>query len=396
MRILAITNLYPTPRDRQRGIFNRRLLDEVALKHSVRILALVPEWRFWRWAGIRRWEAPNPGNCVTYLPVFYLPLLGRDLSWRFYRRALQRRKAEFLASDAVLATWLYPDCVAAAAVARECGKPIWFKVHGSDRFHLDHPGRAARVLDACRYASGVLPNCDYLARELEKRGVEHDKIRVVRHGIDADVFRCRPREEALRMLGDESTSVVDPDAKMILFVGHLKKVKGPDLALKALAGIAGASTPSPSSVHSQLVFIGDGPLRAELESSASELGLGDRVVFPGSQLHDRVALWMNVADCLLLSSRSEGMPNVVIEALASGTPVVATDVGDVRSVLTEASGCVVSAAENESPGAIAAALMGVLDREWNHEAISAAVSGNAWSGAADKLDRLLSGSAGRN
>lgn len=162
MRILAVTNLYPRPDQPRRGLFNAEFFSALAQQGvEVTNLVLVPDWRPWRWSIIRHWsrrsaqgsvrigahgttsENPLPGGVVRpagadrggfpsaldpppsharhslgeggtfYLPVPHLPLIGRNMAWRLHARALRRHRALFEACDVVLATWLYPDAVAA-------------------------------------------------------------------------------------------------------------------------------------------------------------------------------------------------------------------------------------------------------------------------------------------
>lgn len=410
MRLLAITNLYPHPVDSQRGVFNQQLFDELAKGCDLSVLVLVPEWRLWRWVRIRAWRKPETGKQKAekrtepiYVPVFYLPFVGRNVSWWFYERALARWKRHFVEADAILATWLYPDCVAAARLARAHGKPIWLKVHGSDRFHLEHPVRGRRTQEACAIAKGIFPNCKFLADFLVGRGILAEKIHVVRHGIDADRFHVRTRAEASSALGREVA-----DERIILFVGHLKPVKGPDIALKAFAemvkqeiaerregaGEVDGVGKMQGKRRVRLVFIGEGVMRGELEARACDLGVGDRVVFMGGRSHDEVALWMSAADCFLLTSRSEGMPNVVLEALASGTPVVSTDVGDVAAIVKgESNGVVVSSDVPDAVFALADAMRDVLSREWDARAIEASVAAFDWPRSAQRMLGIMMESA---
>ena len=129
----------------------------------------------------------------------------------------------------------------------------------------------------------------------------------------------------------------------VLFVGNLVAVKRPELAIKAFASYlrqtnegdgckAGECVGMP-----RLLILGDGPLRGRMTRLCSELGIASRVHFLGVRPHGEIALWMNVADALCLTSRSEGMPNVVIEALVSGLPVVVSDVGACREMVADES-----------------------------------------------------------
>jgi hypothetical protein len=104
------------------------MMDALNQQVAVRVICLVPEWRLWRWAGIRQWKNPRPTSfSVTYLPVPYLPVLGRNLSAFFYRWVLERQVTA-AADETVYAAWLFPDAV---AVAEWAGEPD--EAHGAMR-----------------------------------------------------------------------------------------------------------------------------------------------------------------------------------------------------------------------------------------------------------------------
>jgi len=391
-RLLLVTNLFPRPDLPRCGVFNAHFAKALAgclgkrqegreenAPSTLHVLVPVSEWRMWRHAEIRAWTPPSEladlvpsAVSVQYLPVFYLPLVGRDLSGWFHRRAFQQRRMLFEQCDGVLGSWLYPDCVAAEAVAREIGKPFWARLHGTDRFHLDAQLRGAacrRVLDA---AECVFVNAVRMSKELLQRGVSESKIVVARNGVNRDLFS--PRE----LVDDEGAASGPHDEKTVLWVGNLTRIKGPDVALHAFAAAVLHRT-----YKAKLIIVGEGRMRSELETLARELGLLEHVTFLGSRSHQDVAQWMNRSACLLLSSRSEGMPNVVLEALASGTPVVATDVGDVPAVIHDGvNGRIVKANVDESVGLLAEALTDVLSRKWNVALLRDSVSEYDWQRSA--------------
>lgn len=140
-----------------------------------------------------------------------------------------------------------------------------------------------------------------------------------------------------------------------------------------------------------LVMIGQGELMKSLQRRSVAEGLGNNVVFLGGRPHREIALWMNAADCLCLPSRSEGMPNVVLESLASGLPVVATNVGEVPFLVNEDNGQVCNAERSEEALAVAFArrVEHVVEREWDRVAISAAVSHLSWDRAAAAIEEGL-------
>jgi glycosyltransferase involved in cell wall biosynthesis len=143
---------------------------------------------------------------------------------------------------------------------------------------------------------------------------------VVRNGVDTQRFQPQPQAQARAALGLDG-------APLLLSVGHLVPVKGHDIALQALAQLA------PRYPGARLVFVGDGPLRAALQAQAQALGISAQVHFAGAVPNDQLAAWYSAADLLVLASRSEGWANVLLEAMACGTPVVATAVGGTAEVV---------------------------------------------------------------
>ena len=423
MRLLTCTNLYPRPDDPTRGVFNaslfRALADRLKENGNDRLLniCLVPEWRTWKWRSIARWQDPFAQDLGTrYVPVFYIPVVGRNLSWRMYLASLRTLRGWGRGGDAMLATWLYPDAVAAAHFAEREGLPFWIKVHGSDRFHLHHPSRRGVILDACSHARGIISNCEFLAGQLAEAGIERGKIHVVPNGVDHARFRPIPRQEARDCLCNrysDTPILRHADTSVVLYAGHLVSVKGPDRLLEAWKVLCErrqhSSTPTPrhsdtpTPRHSDtptprhpdtptlsfpaplLVMVGDGPMRRDLESMARDSGISDSVCFVGSRPHDEMALWMNAADCLCLPSRSEGMPNVVLENLACGRPVVASRVGDVPGLVRDGVDGFVVEDGPAFPDRLADALGRALDREWDREQIVSGTDRFTWERAAVEL-----------
>ena len=457
MRLLTITNLYPRPDQPQRGMYNAQLFEAIAaelakgqaarakdgkisnvecaisnsqlspesasqvsgfmLQASYLLnICLVPEWQVWRWPAIRKWKDAGKSTWAggraegeisnsqcsilnaqvntQYVPVFYLPVIGRSVNSLFYEMNLRRVKEMFHKCDAVLATWLYPDAVAVARLARECGKPVWIKVHGSDTFHLRSRLRRAAILDACNYASGILPNCRFLAERLIEAGVDPAKVHVVPNGVDTQLFRYRSKEEALKELsGSKINLQFLSENKIVLFVGNLVPIKGPDILLEAFALMMSEMSNIQSPIkHSTLLLIGSGPMRRQLERLAKSLGISDSVIFFGSRPLEEVALWMNVADCLCLPSRSEGMPNVVVEALTSGLPVMATRVGEVESLVDNGKNGF-TVARDASRKNFSEAIEAMLSHGWHRESMLNSVANHGWSVSAhtiiEKMEKEL-------
>ena len=405
--LVTLSNLYPRPDQTTRGMFNAQLFEALAERlragaspggpgsGPLQNVCPVPEWRVWRWPAIRAWQSPRGGAVETrYVPVFYVPRIGRDWSWRTYGWSLDEAMRSVRDLGRVFSTWLYPDGVAAVRLASRRGCPAWIMVQGSDTVHLDHPLRRRAILEACASAQGLVCVCRSLADRVVAAGVDKGRVHIAPNGVDAGKFRYRPPADARGQLGRigawppaAGKGRCLPDARIALFVGHLVPVKGVDVLFEAwkilLAGrTRGADAP-------QLVLVGDGPLRGALERQAERLGIRHEVTFAGVRSHDEVALWMNAAECLCLSSRSEGMPNAVIEALCCGLPVVSSDVGACRELLDGDPGC--RTVPPGDAGALASALADALGAEdCGRQARSVRNAGRfSWGRQADTILNLM-------
>ena len=195
-------------------------------------------------------------------------------------------------------------------------------------------------------------------------------------------FRPRPRQPACSELG------LDARRRRVLFVGNLVEIKGiPDL-LEAVR-IANQTRTEPL----ELVLVGDGPLESAARARVRRLGIESSVRFAGREPPERVVLWLAASDVLALPSLNEGAPNVVLEALACGRPVVATAVGGVPEIHPgEAAGALVPPRD---PAALAGALEAVLRRAWDEQALAALVERFSWAENARETLRILRASAER-
>jgi teichuronic acid biosynthesis glycosyltransferase TuaC len=189
-----------------------------------------------------------------------------------------------------------------------------------------------------------------------------DRIKVHYTGIDRAHFHVRDRVAAKAALGISGPLLVS--------VGALIERKGHRLVIQALTHVPDAT----------LVIIGEGADRAALETQAAHLG--HPVRFLGSQAHDVIADWLAAADAMVLMSASEGLANAWVEALASGTPVVISDVGGAREVLDRTEAGVIA---NADPVSVADAIKQVLARDADRHAVAATVDRFSWEANAAAL-----------
>ena len=190
--------------------------------------------------------------------------------------------------------------------------PLVLSVRGSD-IHLLGKGLLQRLNQHIyRRMDRIVAVSEDIARKLEEAGVEPDKLRVVYNGVDQR-FKPADKLEMRRQL------VLPQECFLVLFVGLLVPIKGLDVLLRALGQVGDQR------LHCAIV--GDGPLKGELETEVRQLKLDKQVRFCGRRPTAEIPAWINAADVLVLPSRSEGRPNVVLEAQACGVPVIATRVG---------------------------------------------------------------------
>ena len=335
IRVLSFASLFPNTAQPRHGIFLEHRLSHLARTGAVEVRHVAPvPWfpsgnpRFGRYGAFARVPASDTrsGLPVTYPRFPLIPKVGMAVSPWLEAAALLphlrriRRSFDF---DVIDAYYLYPDGVAAAALARALGKPLVLTAFGSDVSQIPAyalPRRA--LLWSARQAPVITVVCQALKDELVRLGVPAGKMRVVLHGVDLVLFHPPIDRDAARA----EAGMVAPT---LLSVGHLIDRKGHDFAIRALMELP----------RHALWIVGDGPRDAALRQLASELGVADRVRFLGHVDQSRLPALMGAADVLVNCSDREGIANVLIEAMACGTPVAATAVwGSPEAVTTPDAG----------------------------------------------------------
>jgi glycosyltransferase involved in cell wall biosynthesis len=222
--------------------------------------------------------------------------------------------------DLIDAHYVYPDGVAATFIGKALDRPVVITARGSDVNLLPGYRRPrALIAAALRDCAHVVAVSLALKREMVSLGADPDRITVLRNGVDLERFRPLDRNEARHDLGVSGFVMVS--------VGNLIPDKGHHLVIGALERIPGACA----------VIAGRGPEEAHLKAMARQLGVAHRVRFLGPVPQQRLAHVYSLADCLVLASEREGWPNVLLEAMACGTPVVASNVGGIPEVVRDGS-----------------------------------------------------------
>ena len=378
MRVLILTQLFPNSLEPGFAAFNRQQFVALSKLTSVEILAAVP-WlpaaRFLKHVS-RAGKVADLPDCETIFGIdvrhplyFTVPKLPR-LAPTTYAESLWPQIKQYRGQcDVLLASWAFPDGAAAITLGKRLGVPVAIKIHGSDVNTLPSIPSIHRALSAALPAADRIIAVSHPLREKAiSFGVDPARCVLVKNGVDSSVFHPRSRSEVRDELG------VGQDARLITFVGTLMKEKGVFDLLEAFESLA-KEDPKLS-----LALIGQGPARSDLEAIATRHAGRVRVL--GQLPLENVAQWIAAADVFTLPSWAEGTPNVVLEALASGRPVVATDVGGIPDVVTNPTlGRLVAPRD---PRALSQALERTLAEDHDEQAISAAAS-FSWEDSAQAL-----------
>ncbi len=327
MKILLFSTLFPNAAERTKGVFVENRLRH--LKNDadvdVKVIAPVPYFPFThsvfgtyaQYAKAPLYEQRD-GVDIYHPRYLVLPKVGMNLTPHTLYRAGLKMAKELIENgfdfDIIDAHYLYPDGVAASWIATALNKPFVMTARGSDVTQIpDYTRPRQQILKAVTAASHVNTVSESLRQGLIDLGADGSKITTLRNGIDLEMFKSSERNETRKNLGLGTE-------KVVVFAGLLIERKRVDLILEVTAKI-------PDLVA---LIIGDGPELKNLQDQANILGITNRVQFLGQKEHHKLKKYFSAADILLLLSEREGWPNVLLEAMACGTPVVATAVGGVE------------------------------------------------------------------
>ena len=315
----------------------------------------------------------NPeGVSVTYIPYPTLPIVGRPFNG-FTMSARLLPHVRSFAPDILLNYVVYPDGLAATRIARTLKIPAILTAIGSDLNRI--PGALVKYLTrrTLREAAAVTTVSRDLAKTAISLGSNPAHTIAILNGCDTAVFHPRDPLESRQALS------IDPATEAIVYVGRLDLRKG---LLELIESITQLYPRRPN-LHAYIV--GDGPDRPALLEAIARHNIASAITLIPPCPTDQVALWMAAANLVTLPSYREGCPNVVIEALASGRPVVATNVGGIPELMDETCGRLIPP---KNVPALIQAFDQTLTQPWHAQAIAAKHS-RSWSDVANDLYQVL-------
>ncbi len=370
MDILTVTTLYPNQQQPRHGIFvknrlaamdnikdfNRKVIAPVAQN------SLVSKFsdRFKIYDKIPPYE--DQDSIDVYHPK-YLTLPGIkifDNATSMAKAAINIIDDIYLKNssfDIVDGQYLYPDGVAAYQIAKNYNKPLVLTARGSDvNFWMSKPKVRQQILKSIDYASKVICVSAALKQSLMSYGVDEAKLSVIINGIDPEYFNPQIKANPLREI-------------YFLSVGNLIALKGHNIILDAISELRSA----------RLIIIGDGPEKKSLKSQVNEFGIRDRVQFISHLDQKKLGEFYAGATATILMSSMEGMPNVLLESLATGTPVIATNVGGVSEVVLATNGITL---ERRNAYDLVEAIKKITKLNQTRQQISDTVKDYRWSNVA--------------
>ncbi len=383
MKVLALSYLFPNPAQPDYGIFVYNRLKAIQEFCDVKVIAPLQRYPF---RNLLRPEMAtdnkigskeNMAGLETWYPRFsVIPRYFKFYDAFSYYAAVKPIVSKMLQTgftfDVIDAHWTYPDILAAYFLSRRYGKPYIVTIRGNEALYLGEKGGRKLILDWClRRADAVVALSSDLAELVVGIGVERHKVRIILNGVDTGSFRPLDRVEVLKKLN------LDQDKKILVTVGRLTEAKGHQHIIKALPTLASRN-------NVELHIIGginpESDYSGKLKELVTVLGLHN-VFFHNGMPHDQLLYWYNAADLFCLASHGEGCPNVVLEAMACGTPTVVTNVGAVRDIISDAGYGVIA----EHGEGFEEALIQALSIKWDCQAIAERMKGVSWQGCAKQV-----------
>ena len=391
MRLVVFTTLFPRPGAPHHGVFVLERLRSYLARYDAEAVVIAPvPWipralakgSYAEYADVPA-EERRAGIRVLHPRYALLPKIGMSSApvtlASAGAKALKTLHHEGQRFDLMDAHYLYPDAVAAERIARRHGLPVVVTARGSDLSLLpDYRVPRAWLRSMLRRASSAITVCQALADALEPLRPPSLPVRVLGNGVDAAKFRPLDRAEARARLGWPQ------DRPTVVSVGHLIERKGHHHLIEALPQLDGV----------EARILGQGPWENRLRALAAERGVADRTHFCGVLPHEDLHLAYSAGDVSLLLSSREGWPNVVLESLACGTPVVATRIWGTPEILREDGlGRLVDEPE---PTAIADAVRELLSDPLDRTPIRRFAEGHSWEHVADGMNEVFEAVLGRS
>jgi teichuronic acid biosynthesis glycosyltransferase TuaC len=385
MNILVFTSLWPNSEQPNLGVFVKNRIAALAQIDGVNVRVVAPVPYFPRRiqssiipARWRRTARIADRELIAGIETFHpRHLITPKVGMTFYSHWMARGAENLLRRlhaeqpiSLIDAHYVYPDGHAAVLLGERLNLPVVITARGTDiNLFSRMPFIRPLIRRALKRADGVIAVSGALKQRMVELGIDAEKVAVIRNGVDRSIFYPREQAAARHRLG------LAIESRIIITVGALVPLKGIDRLIDAIKLL--------SNERIKLYVIGEGPERAALEAQIAKNNLADRVLLIGSRPQEELAEWYSAADLFCLASSREGCPNVVIEAMACGTPVIAADVGGVHELVGGlAYGKVIFNVTAEN---LAREIGAALEIDWDRQGIASYIGARTWSVVAKEV-----------
>ena len=384
LRIAVVTRYFPSSAEPSQGRSAYQTLRVLAREADVQVFYPNARYLSWLKPRSRIYDKLDASFCPPDVKVSYydfpaLPLVSRPLNGWMAARVLLPHVRDF-APDIIFSFFLYPESYAALKIGKVLAVPVVARSMGSDINRIGDPISALHTRTVLREADFLITVSNDLRSKAMAMGASPERTRTIVNGCDPSVFHVMDRLVARQKLR------IDPGIEAVVYIGRMDVKKG----LRELVDAAAALHLERPNLR--VYMVGEGPDKTLIQSAIDANNAAGFVhALPGCSFDD-VAVWMAAANLVTLPSYMEGCPNVILEALACGRPVVATNVGGIPEIMSAECGRLVPPRD---PSELARALASVLDKTWEPAAL-AGHWGRSWNVvAAELLDIFQSLVSGR-
>jgi len=377
--VLVFSSLFPNSAAPNNGLFIRERMFRVSKHVDLTVISPIPWFPGQDFLRLfKKNYRPQPNKIeiqqgiTVYFPRFLsFPGIMRNLDafmmficcFSLVRRLIKEYRIEIIDSH-----FTYPDGLAATWLAKKLTLKSIITLRGTEVTHSKNAGRRKQLLKAWDQADRLFTVSNSLCQHDIAMGADTEKFTVIGNGIDTEKFKPIEKNVAKKQIGIETNTVV------LITVGGLVERKGFHRVV--------ACIPELLKRHPKLLYLlvgstnAEGNFEPQIRALAKKLNVTDKVRFLGTLKPEELSTPLSAADVFVLSSSNEGWANVILEAMACGTPVIATDVGgNAEVVISEELGKIVPFGNHE---ALLQALQTTLQQEWNTNTLTGYAQDNHW------------------
>lgn len=367
--LLFFTNLHPLPWQGTRATYNSEETKYLSKHYEIKKLIPVPWFTWLKQVVFSGYRSPE-NTCI--FPFFYIPgtLTSLHPTMMVFSMIISIKPIIWIIkANRVVASWAYAEGVAAAFLKRKSKAKLLIETLGSDvNALMQMPLHRRQMLWAFRTATAVSSKSRALAKEIKNHSPQISP-EVIYNGVDFESFSLRQRP------------LQQTQCTNLLFIGSIIKTKGIEELIDAIGLLKKNST------DVSLKIIGDGILKDRITQRVSAEGLSSIVDIVGPVPHEKLLSYIHSADALILPSYREGVPNVVMESLATGTPVIVTRVGGIPEVvINNLNGIFI---KNLDADGLKEAVYDFQAIEWTPQDIRSSVAQYNWANTAEQIHELL-------